>query len=158
MSHGHDNPTNPTQLDRIEAKLDQLLAAKSAARPASFGGVAPASDLDGEWGNPEVRKDPPRWDGPSFAGRKYSECPADFLESLAGFLDWAAGKDEETGDAQKLKYAGYKRKDAARARGWAARVLAGHGQARGAQIDLGAALREQAPLPTDEELDSELPF
>lgn len=114
------------QLDRIEAKLDQLLAAKAPATQASRfavapGAVAPESELDSQYGNPTVRKDPPKWTGDSFAGKPYSECPADYLESLAGFLEWKAGKDTEKGDADSLKYAGYARKDAARARGWAQR-------------------------------------
>lgn len=115
-----------TQLDRIEAKLDQLLARQAPAPQASRfavapGAVAPASELDSQYGNPTVRKDPPKWSGDSHAGKPYSECPADYLESLAGFLEWKAGKDTENGDADSLKYAGYARKDAARARGWAQR-------------------------------------
>lgn len=115
-----------TQLDRIEAKLDQLLAAKAPAPQASRfavapGAVAPASELDSQYGNPVIKKDPPRWSGPSFVGQPYSACSAEYLESLAGFLEWKAGKDTEKGDADSLKYAGYARKDAARARGWAQR-------------------------------------
>jgi hypothetical protein len=114
------------QLDRIEAKLDQLLAAKAPAPQASRfavapGAVAPASELDSQYGDPTVRKDPPKWTGDSFAGKPYSACSPEFLDNLAGFLEWKAGKDTEKGDADSLKYAGYARKDAARARGWAAR-------------------------------------
>ena len=109
------------RLDRIEAALKGGSRAPSPP-PSSSGNVAPASDLDSKWGDPEVRYDPKRWRGDSYKGRRYSECPADYLLELAGFLDWMAGKDEEEGGEDKLKYAGYKRKDAARARGWAARV------------------------------------
>lgn len=107
------------RLDRIEAALK---GGSRAPAPPAPGVAAPASDLDSKWGDPEVRYDPKRWRGESYKGRRYSECPADYLLELAGFLDWMAGKDEEEGGAEKLKYAGYKRKDAARARGWAARV------------------------------------
>lgn len=122
------------RLDRIEAGIAELRelmrnaaprGATGAPRPVSTGGahpVADARDLDSQWGDPEVRYDPKRWRGDSYKGRRYSECPADYLLELAGFLDWMAGKDEEEGGEDKLKYAGYKRKDAARARGWAARV------------------------------------
>lgn len=123
-----------TVLARIEAKLDRLLAG-GAAQPAQA--AASDADLDGQWGNPEVKKNPPRWQGDSCVGRRLSECPPEFLDELAAFSDWKAGKDEEKAKqhdeyegeedeaAKKRKYAGYARKDAARARGWAARLRAG---------------------------------
>lgn len=115
-----------SQLDRIEAMLTQLLSRQAPAPQASRfavapGAVAPASELDSQYGNPVVRKDPPKWHGGSHAGKPYSECPPDYLENLAGFLEWKAGKDTENGTEDGLKYAGYARKDAARARGWAQR-------------------------------------
>jgi hypothetical protein len=97
-------------------------SAKKTSAPKATGPVADDADLDGEWGDPEVRKDPPRWAGPPMVGRKYSQTSAEYLDSLAGFLAWKAGKDDEKGDEQSAKYAGYARKDAARARGWAARM------------------------------------
>lgn len=98
-------------------------------------GLGSASDqeLDGPYGNPTVRKDPPKWSGPSFAGKRFSECSPEFLESLAGFYDWKAGKDAASGavDAKGRPKATYSRKDAARARGWAERIRNGwKGQAR----------------------------
>ena len=115
------------QLKRIEGKLDALLARGSMSRPAAggtstrAGAVAPDSDLDSKYGDPSIRKDPPRWTGESFAGLTYSACSPEYLDELAIFLDWKAGKNEEDGSPEKLKFAGYDRKDAARARGWAAR-------------------------------------
>ena len=84
--------------------------------------VASDADLDGKYGDPEIRRDPPRWDGPSYVGQKFSHCPADYLETLAGFYEWKATKDEAKGDEQSKKYARYARQDAARARGWAKRL------------------------------------
>lgn len=139
------------QLRTLTERLDRLVAtlATPAARPAPpsapAGAVADDRDLDGQWGDPTVRKDPPRWTGASYAGKRYSECPPDYLDTLAGLLDWQAGKDEEKGDEQSVKYAGYKRKDAARARGWARRnagkpaapvVEAGYGDGGGAGDEL----------------------
>jgi hypothetical protein len=52
-----------------------------------------------------------------------SQCPAEFLDLLAGTFDYfakQAEKNNETTSAGK-PVAPYKRKDAARARGWAAR-------------------------------------
>jgi hypothetical protein len=110
-------------LTRIEGKIDQLLAAKSGAPSVQ---VADDADLDGQWGDPEVRKDPKRWDGESMVGKRFSQCPAEFLRTLASFFIWQAEKDEKSGDEQKIKYAGYKRRDAARALGWAKRIDAGY--------------------------------
>lgn len=119
-------------IDELAAKIDRLTAlvtqALSEKKTGMLSGadaaVAPDFDLDGQWGDPEVRKDSPQWiknGGASYVGRKFSECPSDYLEALAAFFDWKAGKDEATGEPEKLKYAGYARKDAARARGWAKR-------------------------------------
>jgi hypothetical protein len=109
--------TNEEKLDMILRDIQQIKAMLPKAPPP----VADDADLDGEWGAPAVRKDPKRWTGASYVGKKYSECPSDYLLQLAGLLDWQAGKDEEKGDTDSLKYAGYKRRDAARARGWAKR-------------------------------------
>ncbi len=112
------------RLDLIEARLAKL---EAAPVKTSGGEVADDSELDSQYGNPVVRKDPPRWKGESYAGQTYSACPAAYLESLAGFLDWAADKDEQKlDDAQAQKYARYKRTDAKRARGWIARIKAGY--------------------------------
>ena len=119
-------------LARLEAKVDRLLAQQGGSAAP---GVASDADLDGQYGNPEVKKDPPRnWSGASFVGSRFSECPPEYLDALASFFDWKAGKDEEqakaAGDDEdtakaKAKYARYARTDAARARGWAARLRAG---------------------------------
>lgn len=104
--------------------------ARPAASASSKGGqIASDRELDSEWGDPAVRKDPKRWEGPSFAGCHFSECPADYLDELAGLFDWMADKDEESGNMTKgdkpKPTAPYKRRDAARARGWAKRIREG---------------------------------
>lgn len=110
-------------LARLENKIDALAARKAAPATIPDGGaVASEKDLDSQYGDPSIKKkDPPRWDGPSFVGKKYSECSPEYLDCLAGFLDWKAEKDAEKGTEDGNKYAGYARKDAARARGWAKR-------------------------------------
>lgn len=87
------------------------------------GGVASERELDSEHGDPIIRKDPPRWSGESFVGAHYSEATPEYLDDLASFNDWKASKNE--GVEAKKKYAAYDRRDAARARGWAARLRAG---------------------------------
>lgn len=130
--------------DDRAARIEKMLAALCAhlgvpgygraagARPAAAGGssagaVAPDHDLDSEYGDPEIRRDPKRWTGDSFVGHRYSQTPPEYLDTLASQLDWQADRDEES-DARDNKgrpKAQYARRDAARARGWAARLRAG---------------------------------
>lgn len=113
----------------LESKIGNG-AAPSAASPTSAGGGAIASDyeMSGEWGNPTVHKDPPRWKGDSFAACQFSDCPSEYLNELANFFDWCADRDEENGKTYLHKKSGeqrptapLRRKDAALARGWAKR-------------------------------------
>lgn len=106
-------------LARIEGKLDRLLA--------SGGGddiVAPATeaDLDSQHGDPKIKYDPKRWAGESYKGKNFSEAPADYLDLLAEAFEYFAKKNAKAGEEKK---ADYDRRDAARAKGWAARIRAG---------------------------------
>jgi hypothetical protein len=112
--------TDRDLLERIAVACEKLVSIaerRQQSRPASGNGPAIASDrdLDGPHGDPEVRFDPRDWTGVSCKGRRFSACPAAFLDVLAGVLD--AFADGES-DPKKAKY---KRLDAARARGWARR-------------------------------------
>jgi hypothetical protein len=84
-------------------------------------------DLDSDHGDPEVRAKSPRdWTGPSMQGRRFSECPAEYLDLVASRLDYFANQNEAAGDAESVKKARYNRLDASRARGWAVRIRDGH--------------------------------
>ena len=102
---------------------ERVKAAQNAPGPA----IAPDSDLDGSYGNPPVKFNPRDWTGDSCKGRTLSECPAEFLDMLAETFDYFAGKAEEKNEmtTSGKPVAPYKRKDAARCRGWAARIRAG---------------------------------
>jgi hypothetical protein len=105
---------------KIIAGAVQQRAAKQAHSPA----LASAADLDGPHGDPIiVAKDPRDWSGETMKGRKFSECPPEYLALVADRLDYFAQHNTEAGDAKK---AGYNRKDAARARGWEERIRAGY--------------------------------
>lgn len=119
-----------TLLKSIDVTLKHLLALaeargrKSAAGPS----IADDRDLDGQWGNPRiVAADPRDWAGDSMKGRTFSECPPAYLDLLAERFDYFAQKAEEEGKTTSAgkPVAPYNRKDAARARGWAARLRAG---------------------------------
>lgn len=108
---------------------DSLRSGTAAGATAPSAAVASDSDLEGTYGDPPVRKDPPRWNAAngSYVGCRLSECPIEYLETLAALFDWQAEKDEEQGKttAAGKPTAPYKRKDAARCRGWIARKRAG---------------------------------
>lgn len=112
-----------TALEATVRLLQQTVAAIiGGTAPRGGASFAQPVDLDSEYGNPVMKKDPPRWKGESYVGKTLSQCPPDYLENLAGFREWQAEKNEA--DPAKAKYAGNDRKDAARARGWAARLRA----------------------------------
>jgi hypothetical protein len=119
-------------LKSIDASLKQLVAIAMAKRggasPGPAGGdTASDRELDGQYGNPTVKFDPRDWHGDSYKGAKFSSCPADYLDLLAGAFDYFAEKAERAGEkTDKGKpVAEFKRKDARLARGWAQRVRAG---------------------------------
>lgn len=150
-------------LKSIDASLKALCAHFGiGAKPTATAQTAVASDadLDGQYGNPEIKaKDPRDWTGPPMKGKRFSECPAAYLDLVADRLDYFAEREEETvtdetatTDDRKgaKKKAHYNRKDAGRARGWAARIREGYtppAQPEGFPSD--------APPPLD---DSDIPF
>src|SRR4051812_19166212 len=82
-----------SELRKLNAKPSSTKS--SASTKASAAEVAPASDaeLDGEHGNPVVKWDPKYgWDGPSYAGSRFSDCPADYLEVVAKAREASAAK------------------------------------------------------------------
>lgn len=121
----------------IKAALGAGAAAFAAAlgvQVSSGGGAGPKggevasdADLDSSYGDPEIRRDPTAkyWSGPSYAGLHLSACPPDYLDAFAKYKDACAWGNEKDGSDKKKKYAEYDRRDAARARGWAARMRAG---------------------------------
>ncbi len=118
----------------LEARLALVESRLAGSAPSSSGGgtvgegaIASDHDLDSQYGDELIRKDPPRWKGDSFAGCKMSQCSSEYLRDLAGFFDWKAEKDTEQGTYKNAKgdmvptRPQYARKSAARARGWAKR-------------------------------------
>lgn len=165
-------------LTRIAVAVEAMARGAQPARPAApasggggqreEGATAPASDLDGPHGDPVIKYDPkPKyWNGPSFVGACFSGSAPDYLDATAKYLDacaWGAAKD---GDERK---AGFKRLDASRARGWAARLRA-QGIADAGAVEQGGGYRrgpagmQPAPMPAepgdggDERAPDSIPF
>lgn len=146
--------TSDEKLDAIMGMLTTLNKKLSAAPTAKAPAIEPSDDkdLDGQYGDPVVKKDPPKWKGDSFIGCKLSECSVEFLESFAGFKAWQASKDDEKGTDEDGKKAWYSRKDAARALGWAIRIKNGwHASDR---------VKDAFPGTTtgDADMDDDIPF
>ncbi len=99
----------------------------SRSSGARSGAVASDRELDSQYGDPLIKSDPKRWSGQSYAGCKFSETEPDYLDCVAEFKEWQAGKDDEAGakDAKGRPKSTWSRKDAERARGWSARLRAG---------------------------------
>lgn len=130
-------------MKRIEQKVDAL---KTTAGGSD---VATDRDLDGPHGDQVVRKDPKRWDVAkgSYVGCRWSECPPDYLDTLAGFKEWQAGMDDKKGDEDSKRKASFSRLDAKRMRGWAQRLRSGWKAPEGS-----------ATFPADTGGDPEIPF
>ncbi len=134
------------RLSSLEAEVAAVKASVAAVAASRVAPPLPDVDINGPHGDPEIRKDPPRWDGESCVGRRYSECPPDYLDSLAGFLEWKAGKNDA--DPNKEKYAKYDRLDAARAKKWSA--LKRDEARRYGTTGAGANAKHTAPRDDDE--------
>lgn len=87
------------KIDRLTALVTQALSEKKTGMVsgATVAAIAPDSDLDSQWGDPEVRKDSPQWlkqGGESYAGRRFSECPSDYR------LTWSCCASTRLGQAR----------------------------------------------------------
>jgi len=148
---------------RIEALLKQQRGGSSAAPTAA---IANDADLDSQYGDPIIKaKDPRDWTGEPQKGKRFSQCPAEYLDQVADRLDFFAKKAEENNSltAAGKPVAPFNRKDAARARGWAKRIRDGYKPASvGAQWanDAEAAMKAASPWPTQESVVDEdsIPF
>lgn len=113
--------------EKLTLLVNHLGAGKRSggARSRDDAEVATDDELDGRWGNPEVKRDPTAkyWEGESFMGTPFSDCPSDYLEALARYKEASAFMKEKQSpdDETQMKYARYDRRDAKLARGWALR-------------------------------------
>ncbi len=142
-----------TQPERtVEQRLAALEAAVAALKPVDISGDKYA-DLT-------VRRCPPSWlesGGPDYTGQPISSTTPEFLDALAGYLDWTAQKDEEKNHSyinakgDKVFPAPFARRDASRCRAFAAKMRADAAK--------GAPPRRQAgPSSYENDADESLPF
>jgi hypothetical protein len=129
-------------------------SAEKAPSPqkAPAGEAAADADLDGQYGDPTIKFDPKRWSGRSYVGSTYSQTEPAYLDAVAEALEWSANNPRPG----KEKYASYDRRDAARARGWAARL-----RKSGPRTEGAPPAGPQEPLLPDYESppgDDDIPF
>ncbi len=106
---------------KLEARVEELERVVAALR-AVFGGgvdVSDDRDLDSPRGDEKIRFDPRDWKGESHKGRTMSRSQPEFLDVYFDTMTYFASKQP---DAKK---AGFDKKTAARAAGWARRLRAG---------------------------------
>ena len=105
--------------EAMDAKLATLLL-RGTSQPTPAATSAPDADLDSQWGNPVIKAKSPRdWAGEPMTGRRFSECPPEYLDLLDARFEFFNGRETDE------KKRGYNTRDAARAHGWAARLRAG---------------------------------
>lgn len=111
-------------LRSIDASLKLLVKQQQTSTPKA---VATDRDLDSKWGDPLLKFKPRDWTGASFKDRHFSQCPPELLDLVADSLEWFGKQADEKGERTNAgKPVGdYKRSDAARARGWAKRIMEG---------------------------------
>jgi len=137
MAEGNDALRVLHEINEKLATLIGLVAHRAASAPAAGPArpsqdpprVASDADLDGRYGDPEIRAKSPRdWTGDEQLGKRFSQCPAAYLELVADRLEYFASMKESMidPDPDTLKKARFERLDASRARGWAARIRAGY--------------------------------
>lgn len=129
-------------LEAINARLSRI-EAKLGAPPATTSrtpDVADASDLDGKWGDEDIKFMPRDWVEPDFTGMKMSQCSVEFLEAYAKMKDWQAERDASQGKVTSSgkPTAPFNRKSAARARGWAQRMRTGAVKSKAASASMGS--------------------
>jgi hypothetical protein len=165
--------TTEDRLDRMEQKLDALLAAiKSQSgtvrtSAATAGGQEVEADIDGPRGDPEVRFVPKRWTGTDFKGHKFSACEPEFLDMLAEAYEWFAQRDDESGalDKNGTPKSRWSRLDAARARAWSSRLRGGSTSTPPRRGATGTTNGRRTPMATSSRVaedfardDNDIPF
>jgi hypothetical protein len=121
------DPTALSVLQSIDASLKTLVQVMSV-RPAVGHDPFKPANLDGPHGNPVVKKKDPRdWTGTTMVGRKFSDCPPEYLDMVADRELFFAEKADEAGekDDKGRPKSYWNHQDAAKARGWAARIRSG---------------------------------
>lgn len=127
------------------------LEGRGGGTHVASGTVASDADIDGLYGDPIIKfglkeKYWPEQPDPNI-GYKLSDCTPEYLDATAKYLTACEymARNPKDGKPVDEKKAGYKAKDAARARAWAARI-----RARGPT--------ERTQQESHEESSSEIPF
>lgn len=119
---------------RKQTKLLTAILKAVCGQPTGQPQAAPSIDLDSQHGDPIVKaKSPKDWTGDNMTGRRFSECPPEYLDQVAARCEHFVRRDTEKlaeasddeEEAKLRKSIKYGALDAQRASGWAARKRAG---------------------------------
>jgi hypothetical protein len=116
-------PTTNAELAAECVRLDALVTAltrRIAEVEKASRLFATNRELDAPKGDPIVKFDPRAWKGPSYKEKRFSECPATYLDLLADYLAWAAENPKDG----KTDFVSINRHQARLARSWARRLRA----------------------------------
>ncbi len=129
-------------LEVLAAELERLRR-RVAELERATGLYATNKELDSPGGDPVVRFAPSAWRGPSMLEKHYSECHPGFLDLLASTLTFMA----ENPKPGKEQYAKGNRLDAKRARSWARRIRARHGESGAGEAEGATPARPRGGRP-----------
>src|SRR5271166_3783073 len=93
------------EIAAIKARLDALENAS--------GLYATDKEIDGKYGDPQIKFSPRGWNGKNYVGKKMSETEPAFLDLVAEANAYSAAHPKDP------KYVKYNLADASRARSWA---------------------------------------
>lgn len=133
------------EVKELKSRVAALEGRGGGAQQGPAQSVASDADIDGQYGDPIIKYGLKEKYWPNQPdeniGYHLSECTPEYLDAMAKYLGACAymarnPKDEKPVDEKK---AGYKDKDAARARAWSARI-----RARGGQPFVSAHDQQQA--------------
>ena len=123
----YDDP-RIARLEARVAELEKVITGLRALFTGTSGAAASDRELDGQYGDPDVRFVPRSWtDGGVVKGQRFSRCPPEFLDVLAESYDFFAEKNDAAGAkaGNGKPKSMYDRQSAKLARGWARRIRAG---------------------------------
>lgn len=123
-----DEPSIGMVLVEIRDALRELVAIAKARRPVVWPGertIASDAELDHpKYGDPQVKTAPRDWTGDFRVGQRMSESDPRLLDLVAERSDYFAGKNDQAKAVtdKGVPKSKFDRANAAKARGWAARL------------------------------------
>lgn len=116
------------EMQTMNARLARLIAMGEQFVASLPKPMSDDADLDGQYGDEEIKFLPRDWSGEDYKGRRMSATSAPFLEQMAKAFDYFAEKNDANNEKtdKGVPKSTYARRSAMRARGWAKRLREGY--------------------------------